>query len=118
MSTSTLLGASFDAHDATELARFWATALRRELAAGANADDAVVLPDDVEATGPRLAFHRVPEGKTAKNRMHFDLITTDIEAESARLIGLGATKLNSYEGSTHWVTLADPEGNEFDLIAV
>jgi hypothetical protein len=64
-STSTLFGASFDAHHAAKLAQFWA-ALRRELADGANADNAVVLPDDVAVTGPRLAFHRVPETKTAK----------------------------------------------------
>ena len=52
-----------------------------------------------------------------KNRVHFDLITADIESESARLIGLGATKLTSHDGPAHWVTFADPEGNEFDLIA-
>ena len=52
-----------------------------------------------------------------KNRMHFDVITTDFDAETDRLIGLGATKLNEVNGATaHWVTLADPEGNEFDLI--
>jgi hypothetical protein len=117
MSTSTLFGASFDAHDAGKLAQFWAAALGRELADGANADNAVVLPDDIAATGPRLAFHRVPESKTAKNRVHFDLLTTDIEAESARLIGLGATKLSSFEGQAHWETFTDPEGNEFDVIA-
>jgi len=117
MSTSTLFGASFDARDAAKLARFWAAALGRELADGANADNAVVLPGDVAATGPRLAFHRVPEPKTVKNRVHFDLITTDIDTESARLIDLGATKLNSFRGQAHWVTFADLEGNEFDVIA-
>jgi predicted enzyme related to lactoylglutathione lyase len=117
MSTSTLFGASFDAHDAAEVARFWAAALGRELADGATADDAVVLPGDVATSGPRLAFHRVPEPKTVKNRMHLDLVTTDIESESARLIGLGATKVTSFEGQAHWVTFADPEGNEFDVIA-
>ena len=116
-SISTLFGVSFDAHDAAKVAQFWAAALGRGLAAGANADDAVVLPDVVSVTGPRLAFHRVPESKTVKNRVHFDLTTTDIETESARLIGLGATKLNSVEGQAHWVTFADPEGNEFDVIA-
>ncbi|HEY3259043.1 MAG TPA: VOC family protein [Pseudonocardiaceae bacterium] len=35
--------------------------------------------------GPRLAFHQEPEGKTVKNRVHLDLITTDLDGESARL---------------------------------
>jgi predicted enzyme related to lactoylglutathione lyase len=117
MSSSTLLGVSFDARDAAEVARFWAAAFGRELADGADADNAVVHPRDITATGPRLAFHRVPEPKTVKNRVHFDLIAADIESESARLIGLGATKLTSHDGPAHWVTFADPEGNEFDLIA-
>ena len=49
--------------------------------------------------------------------MHFDLITTDFDAEVDRLIGLGATKLNEINAGRHWATLADPEGNEFDVIA-
>ena len=48
---------------------------------------------------------------------HFDLITTDFDAEVDRLIGLGATKLNEINAGRHWATLADPEGNEFDVIA-
>jgi Glyoxalase-like domain len=60
----------------------------------------------------------VPESKTVKNRMHFDLISTDFDTEIDRLTGLGATKLNEVDkGAAHWVTLADPEGNEFDVIA-
>jgi predicted enzyme related to lactoylglutathione lyase len=48
--------------------------------------------------------------------MHFDLITTDFDAEIDRLTGLGATKLNEIKDGGHWATLADPEGNEFDVI--
>jgi hypothetical protein len=72
---------------------------------------------DPDIPGSRISFHRVPEGKTVKNRMHFDLITTDFDAEVGRLTGLGATKLNEINAGRHWATLADPEGNEFDLIA-
>ena len=68
--------------------------------------------------GPRLAFHRVAEPKGGKNRFHPDLITSDYEAESGRLIVLGATKLDEHEqGAARWTTFADVEGNEFDLIA-
>jgi predicted enzyme related to lactoylglutathione lyase len=53
-----------------------------------------------------------------KNRVHLDLATTDSEAESARLLELGAAKLRDIteDGRLRWTTFADPEGNEFDLI--
>ena len=60
----------------------------------------------------------MPEGKSAKNRMHPDLITGDLQAEVERLIGLGASRKADVEmGSMRWTTLLDPEGNEFDVIA-
>ena len=117
MSRSSVLGISFDAHDAARVARFWADVLGRTVADGADAQDAVVLPSDLSSAGPRLAFHQVPEGKTVKNRVHFDLITTDIDGESERLTSLGATVVNTIVGQARWITFADPEGNEFDLIA-
>jgi predicted enzyme related to lactoylglutathione lyase len=109
-------GLSYDARDAAAVAAFWAAALGREVAAGADRDNAVVEAGDVAASGHRLAFHRVPEGKTVKNRLHFDLISGDFAAELARLETLGAKQLNEVRAGGHWVTLADPEGNEFDLI--
>jgi predicted enzyme related to lactoylglutathione lyase len=117
MTNSTVLGLSFDTHDAAGVARFWADALGRRVAVGASAQDAVVLPSDDISAGPRMAFHQVPEDKTVKNRVHLDLITTDIDGESERLISLGATVVNTISGPAHWITFADPEGNEFDLIA-
>ena len=67
-------------------------------------------------TDRRLLFLKVPEGKTAKNRVHLDLIVgSDArKAEVDRLVGLGATVLYEIdEPSGHHVTLSDPEGNEF-----
>ena len=117
MTGSTVLGLSFDTHDAARVARFWAAALGRQVADGATAEDAVVLANDIYSTGPRLAFHQVPEDKTVKNRVHLDLITTDIDGESQRLVSLGATVVNTISGEARWITFADPEGNEFDLIS-
>ena len=117
MSTSTVFGISFDTHDAARVARFWAATLGRTLADGADAHDAVVVPSDLISAGPPLAFHQVPEGKTVKNRVHLELITTDLDGESERLISLGATVLHTIVGQARWITFADPEGNEFDLIA-
>jgi hypothetical protein len=65
---------------------------------------------------PRVLFQAVPEAKTVKNRLHLDVrVGADRrEAEVSRLIGLGATELwRGAQGPFEWVTLADPEGNEF-----
>ena len=112
---SNVFGVSFDAHDAQATASFWAAALGRTVADGASSGNATVNADPA-IPGSRIGFHRVPEGKTVKNRMHLDLITTDFDAEIDRLTGLGATKLNEIKDGGHWATLADPEGNEFDVI--
>jgi predicted enzyme related to lactoylglutathione lyase len=115
--SSTVFAVAFDARDAQAVATFWAAALGRTVADGASGDNAAVSADPA-IPGSRIGFHRVPEGKTVKNRVHFDLITTDFDAEVDRLIGLGATKLNEVkkDGGAHWATMADPEGNEFDII--
>ncbi|MFC4606404.1 VOC family protein [Streptomyces maoxianensis] len=66
--------------------------------------------------GRRILFQRVPEGKTAKNRLHLDLHVgaEQREAEVARLEGLGASVLYHVdEPMGVWTTMADPEGNEF-----
>ena len=113
--SSKVFAVSFDAHDPRAAASFWAAVLGRTVADGADSDNAAVNADPA-VPGSRIGFHRVPESKTVKNRMHFDLITTDFDAEISRLTGLGATRLNEVNAGRHWVTLADPEGNEFDVI--
>ena len=65
---------------------------------------------------PRVLFQAVPEAKTVKNRVHLDVrVGADRrEAEVARLIGLVATELwRAAQGPDEWVTLADPQGDEF-----
>ena len=65
---------------------------------------------------PRVLFQLVPEPKTVKNRVHLDVrVGADRrEAEVSRLIERGATELwRGSQGPFEWVTLADPEGNEF-----
>ncbi|SES24293.1 VOC family protein [Lentzea albida] len=67
---------------------------------------------DPEGGGPRFFFQRVPEGKTAKNRLHLD-VNAGLEAVE-RLVSLGATKVQEFKDSKgHWVVMLDPEGNEF-----
>jgi hypothetical protein len=69
---------TFDARDPHALAAFWAALLEREIRPGDMPyDDSVLV---VPAPGqPGLLFLRVPEGKTAKNRIHFDLWPADLD---------------------------------------
>ena len=64
----------------------------------------------------RVLFQQVPEPKTVKNRLHFDVRVgaENVEAELARLTAAGATFLHrGSQGPSSWITLADPWGNEF-----
>jgi len=135
---------TFDATDPAALATFWAEALDYIVQPppegfaswDAFADQfdipvedrdkysAVVDPGD---SGPRVLFQKVPEAKTAKNRVHLDVRVTDrgmsateqralIDARAAELEALGATRGadHSEQGSV-WTVMHDPEGNEFCL---
>jgi hypothetical protein len=87
---------------------------------------AIVDPDGV---GSRMFFQQVPEGKTAKNRLHLDVRISDrsrpaeeneaaITAEAERLEGLGARRLDWVEDEdfrSRWLVMHDVEGNEFCL---
>ena len=116
--TNRLFAVTFDCADAAELGGFWAQALGQELDPGAGQAFASIGLHDSGRAEPRWRFAQVPEGKSAKNRVHPDLITGDLQAEVERLIGLGASRKADVEmGSMRWTTLLDPEGNEFDVIA-
>jgi catechol 2,3-dioxygenase-like lactoylglutathione lyase family enzyme len=132
---------SFDAADPHQLARWWADLLgyqivdshelvSRLLDSGAvgtadvvRIDGRLFLSDAVAAQhpasdGPRLFFQRVPEPKTAKNRVHLDVPVDPerLDDEVRRLQATGATLTgyNSYPGHRAAV-MRDPEGNEFCL---
>ncbi|WP_188197073.1 VOC family protein [Nonomuraea sp. SYSU D8015] len=107
---------TIDAENPYEIASWWSKATGLPLGEGDKPGD-----DDVMVrTGqdPFLLFQRVPEGKTVKNRVHLDVMATEgrtRDEEVERLIGLGATvhaDLRQPDGSG-WVTMLDPEGNEF-----
>jgi hypothetical protein len=59
-----------------------------------------------------LIFQLVPEAKTVKNRVHLDMLADDLQAETARLVELGARRVADHGD---FVVLADIEGNEFCL---
>jgi hypothetical protein len=133
----------FDCAEPAKLAEFWAAALGYQqqppppgfatwedwaLEVGMPREewDAYAAVVDPDGAGPRLFFQRVPEPKTAKNRVHLDVNasggrgTPDAErrvrvAEAEqRLIALGAVRLREMDDVTgHCVVMQDPEGNEF-----
>ena len=123
--TSKFTELAIDCADPGGLARFWCAVLDYEVQ---GEDDGVVtigspkVPEGKNRPGPVppvLTFAHVPEGKTVKNRVHLDVNPTDGEQdeEIARLVGLGATVVNDNRPEFSWVTLTDPEGNEFDVLA-
>ena len=137
---------AFDCADPGALCAFWCEVLGYHLDSPppgfATWDDALeafgVPPEhrndasaavDPTGAGPRLWFQKVPEGKSAKNRVHLDVRTAPglqgeermaaLEAECERLVALGATRLQRHEPapplSHGFLVLADPEGNELCL---
>ncbi|ASR35910.1 glyoxalase [Prauserella marina] len=116
---------AIDCSDPRRLARFWCEVLDYEVR---DEDDDIVTigspgaPEGKSHPGavpPVLTFARVPEGKTVKNRLHIDLDPTDREQheEVRRLLDLGARSADVGQGDESWVVLADPEGNEFCVLA-
>ncbi|MEU7867624.1 VOC family protein [Dactylosporangium sp. NPDC049140] len=100
---------TFDCTDALAQARFWAAALGSDVDEDSTPDRAFV--EAAGWGGPNIWFQRVPEPKTAKNRLHFDLRAPGpIAAEVARLEALGAKVRHAGDDLT---VMTDPEGNEF-----
>lgn len=134
---------AFDASDPVQLGEFWAAALGYVMqppppgfdswpefltAQGIGEEDhnAATALVDPEGQGPRIFIQRVPEPKTAKNRVHLDLgsgggpqVPLDqqrerIKAAVTKLQTLGATHVADHEGlGVAWAVMHDPEGNEF-----
>jgi predicted enzyme related to lactoylglutathione lyase len=111
-----LIHITVDCGDAASLAAFWGQALDLEVDPRGSEEFASLKGGSERAPG--WLFFQVPEGKTAKNRLHLDFRTEDLDAETVRLVGLGAAVVHEKrEWGAHWRTLTDPEGNEFCVVA-
>ena len=114
-----------DAADPQKLARFWAAALGYVIEPGFDDPDGsgIIDPDDV---GPAIGFLRVPEPKTAKNRLHIDIRVAGpgardaasadrMRTKAAELVALGAVEVREdfYGPELGHIVMLDPEGNEF-----
>ena len=132
---------TFDAGDPRRLADFWASALGyvsqpppegfdswpdflASIGVPEDKHDSAWALVDPEGVKPRLFFQKVPEGKTAKNRVHLDIhasvgsgpeqVDEAREETVRRLEGLGANRGDEKsEMGLTWVVMTDPEGNEF-----
>ena len=120
----------FDCRHPASLARFWAAVLDgyqvapydeaelqrlRGIGVDDPEDDPSVLVWPGPQGRPRFFFTAVPESKVVKNRVHLDLQSDHLHADVERFVGLGATVLT--EHADGHVVLADPEGNEFCVMA-
>jgi hypothetical protein len=133
----------FDCANPDRIARFWAEALGyvmqpppegfdswedwlRENNFPREEWDAASAVIDPDSKGPRIYFQKVPESKTVKNRLHLDINVGErgmaaeerrrkVDAEVLRLLALGARTIRPGNPADreYWVTLQDPEGNEF-----
>jgi hypothetical protein len=119
--TSRIMHTSVDSHNAYEQSRWWAEVLGysedpRDPNLPGHEECMILAP----GARHRVLFIEVPEGKERKNRIHFDLTPTDRtrDEEVTRLLGLGATQLADLrtDDGGGWVTMADPEGNEFCVL--
>jgi catechol 2,3-dioxygenase-like lactoylglutathione lyase family enzyme len=109
-----------DCADPAALATFWADLLGYRITERKDdGPERYVELSGPDGSGPRLFLLEVREGKTAKNRMHIDVTATDRDqaAEVERAVALGATRADIGQGELPWVVLADPEGNEFCVMA-
>ena len=106
-----------DCHDPRALAAFWSAALDWPILSESDAGAMIAPFTDRHPGVFPVYFQRNPDDKVVKNRWHLDLAPTDQAAEVARLEALGATRIDvGQRADQSWVVMADPDGNEFDVL--
>lgn len=105
-----------DCSDPDLLARFWRDVLDYEVT---ERDEDSVCIEHPNRVGPSILFVIVPERKSVKNRIHLDVNPRDRDQreEVERIKALGAAEIDIGQGDASWVVMADPEGNEFCVLA-
>lgn len=105
-----------DTVDPARIAPFWCALLGvRER--GWFGEDYLMLTTDGGA--PPVAFQRVPEAKSVKNRLHVDLAVEDLDGAFAQIVAFGGSAVSDIlemPGGYRWRVMADPEGNEFCIV--
>lgn len=104
---------TIDTDNPQRLAEWWSTALGISIAN----DYGQIVQLGTSPNLPPFQFQKIADVPTQRNRVHFDLKTEDLEGETQRLVKLGASILNKIElPQIRYTSLADPDGNIFDLI--
>lgn len=118
-----LIGITLDCAELDTVVAFWQEALgyveRRGESAGDRTFRTLFAPSDRGGLH-HLTVQQVPERKSVKNRSHLDLFVEDVDAEVKRLADLGATVLRDEvldDDVFRTIVMADPEGNEFCVVA-
>lgn len=115
--TSRIAVMAIDAHQPRVVADFWCAVLGWQVI---EVDEDVVSIAPPDGAWPAIDVLAVPERKAIKNRLHLDLRAdgSSTDEELQRLLSLGAQRVDVGQGpDMSWVVLADPEGNEFCLLA-
>ncbi|WP_454085179.1 VOC family protein [Georgenia sp. Marseille-Q6866] len=111
----TLSMVTFDTTDADSLATWWAEQTGGEVVERNDGWYVMVAGGTLPLL---LAFQKVEDPTPGKNRIHLDLTAADLDGEVDRLLGAGATLVaRRGDESFRWVTLADPQGNQFCVAA-
>jgi predicted enzyme related to lactoylglutathione lyase len=112
-----VLAIVLDCFDLDRSAAFWCGVLGYRAEPSSPGRYQQLLPDD--GNGVELLLQRVAEPKGTKKRMHVDLRVPDLDAETARVVALGARRVTAEpieEYGWIWHVLADPDGNEFCVL--
>jgi catechol 2,3-dioxygenase-like lactoylglutathione lyase family enzyme len=108
---------AFSSDGSQAVGYFWSQALGWPLVWDQDEETAIQSVDG----GSKISWGGPPvREKTTKNRLHFDLAPpagTDRQSEVDRLISWGATHVDIGQGDVDWVVMADPDGNEFCVLA-
>jgi predicted enzyme related to lactoylglutathione lyase len=109
--TLTPITITWDTTDPEPLAAWWAEQTGARVTATNDGWFVVVQGGNLPL---QLAFQKVPDPTPGKNRLHLDFTASDVDAEVDRLVAAGASIVGHRNaGDFQWVTLADPQGNEF-----
>jgi len=114
MAIGSLSEVVIDCHDCDSLAEFWAAVLGG-VPVRESAEWVAVIMSDGSTT---VSFQQVPETKVVKNRLHLDVLVTDLEEAAVRCVALGATRVTDRRSDPigDFIVLLDPEGNEFCVV--
>jgi hypothetical protein len=108
---------TFDCGDVLKVAAFWSAVTGRSIDEGSSEAFASIGGANTKRTEPAWYFNRVEELKSAKNRVHLDLVDPDPSSVD-ELVQLGAKVLEQVDWGFHaWTVMEDPEGNEFCVAA-